>query len=133
MAFGRIDGPSACGEFIRMETGASTAHPSIQRLAIATPAFLRASASGDPKSARPNGALFETCCTFVPVLTSVFASASSHFRPAALNGSKPLPCGLPGGEVHRVVDHVAEEPREDVHAREPGEVVLHPLRVVEQR
>ena len=98
MAFGRIDGPSACGEFIRMETGASTEQPSIQRLAIATPAFLRTSASGDPKSARPNGALFEMCCTFVPVLTNVFASASSHFRPAALNGSKPVPCGLPAAK-----------------------------------
>jgi hypothetical protein len=67
-------------------------------LAIATPAFLRASASGDPKSARLNGALFETCCTFVPVFTIVLANASSHFRPAALIGSKPVPCGLPGAK-----------------------------------
>ena len=51
IALGRIDGPSACGEFMRIETGPSTADPSIHRLAIATPAFLRASASEDPKSA----------------------------------------------------------------------------------
>src|SRR5262245_53470037 len=98
MAFGRIDGPSACGEVIRIETGASTEHPSIQRFAIAPPVVRRARACGEPRAGSENGALFEVCSTLVAVLTSRFARLSSHLRAEALIGSKPLPCGFPGAK-----------------------------------
>jgi hypothetical protein len=48
MALGRIDGPSARGEFIRIDLTPSTAHPCSHRFAISTPALRLASSAGDP-------------------------------------------------------------------------------------
>jgi len=61
MAFGRMLGPSACGEFMRIDFTPSTAQPSSHRLAIATPALRFSSSSGEPKAARLVGALLEMC------------------------------------------------------------------------
>ena len=90
MAFGRMPGPSACAEFMRIDLTPSTAHPSSQRLAIATPA-LRSSSSGP---ARLVGALLEMCWHFVPVSTIFFASWSSHLRPEGLIGSNCRPANI---------------------------------------
>src|SRR3954469_23933016 len=83
IAFGRMLGPSACGEFIRIDLTPSTAQPWSHRFATSTPA-LRRSSSGP---ARLVGAFFEMCCTLVPVVTSLLARASSHLRAEGLIGS----------------------------------------------
>src|SRR4051812_16804376 len=90
IAFGRMLGPSACGEFIRIDLTPSTAQPWSHRFATSTPA-LRRSSSGP---ARLVGALFEMCWTLVPVVTSLLASVSSHFRPDALIGSNVRPANI---------------------------------------
>src|SRR3954471_23308253 len=82
-------GPSACGEFIRIDFTPSTAHPLSQRFAMSTPALRFASSSGEPYAARLVGALLEMCWTLVPVFTRVVARVSSHFRPDSLSGSNP--------------------------------------------
>src|SRR5262245_57189719 len=106
-----MEGPSACGEFMRMDLAPRTAQPSSQRLAIATPALRRASASGEPKSANPNGALLEMCCTLVPVLTRVLASRSSHLRPDGLVGLKPAPPPPPSAAVRNMVSSATSPKR----------------------
>ena len=89
IALGRMLGPRACGEFMRMDFTPSTAQPFNQRLPISTPALRFSSSSGDPYAARFDGALLEMCWTFVPVFTRTPASFSSHFWPEALSGSNP--------------------------------------------
>ena len=91
-------GPSACGEFIRIDFTPSTAQPLSQRFAISTPALRFASSSREPYAARFVGALFEMCWILVPVVTKVLASLSSHFRPVSLNGSNPPGLPFDGGK-----------------------------------
>ena len=106
---------------MRIDLTPSTAQPSSQRLAIATPA-LRSSSSGP---ARLVGALFEMCWHFTPVFAIFVAIRSSHLRPDGLIGSN-----VPAGE-HRVVRDVAEQAREDVHVGDARERVLGELREVQ--
>src|SRR3954467_7718460 len=89
IAFGRMLGPRACGEFMRIDFTPSTAQPSSHRLAISTPALRLASSSGEPYAAGLVGALLELCCPLVPFFTRLWASLASHFLPDALSGSKP--------------------------------------------
>ena len=90
MALGRIPGPDADVEFIRIDFTPSTAQPSSHRFAIATPA-LRASSSGP---ARLVGALLEMCWHFTPVAAIFAASWSSHLRPEGVIGSKVRPANM---------------------------------------
>src|SRR5262245_16777952 len=86
-AGGRIDGPSARGEFMRTDFAPRIAAPSSHFLPTATPAFLSAAS----ESARLLGALFEMCCTVVPAAAAFAASFSSHLRPDGDAGSNCEP------------------------------------------
>jgi hypothetical protein len=115
-----------------METGPSTAQPSIQRFGHRHAGLPPGVRLGRPEIGETEGRV---------VGHVLHLRAGLHHR--VRECVEPLPSGgahrIEAGalraarrEIHRVVDHVAEEPRVDVHAREAGEVVLHPLRVVEQ-
>jgi hypothetical protein len=90
MAFGRMPGPSAEVEFMRIDLTPSTAHPSSHFLAISTPA-LRASSSGP---ARLVGALLEMCWHLTPVFAMTPARRSSHLRAEGVDGSNVRPANM---------------------------------------
>ena len=76
-------GPSACGEFMRTDFAPRIAPASSHFFPTSTPALRSASSV----EARFVGALFEMCCTFVPVATILETSWSSHFFDEGRDGS----------------------------------------------
>ena len=77
------------------------------------------------------GALLEMWWTFTPVFTVFAASFSSHLRPDGVEGSN-VPAPPSGRRVYMVSSVTSPiEPREDVHVRDAGEVLLRPLREVQ--